>query len=583
MPIDAAMLSVAARELNSSLCGARVEKVNMPTRDEVMLLLRTRENRVKLLVSAHSGGARIHITQEELDSPATPPGFCMLLRKHLLSARITKFRTVDGERLIFVDFDATSETFEKVHLSLSVELLGRYCNIVLINTDTGFVLDALKRVTSEDSDKRQLYPGCEFTLPPPQLGKSSFLSTSNNEIINLVKDVHKPLSGALLDKIAGLSPLLCRELAHRTDPSDPDADTLDDTQVIKLNSALEELRNAANGDVTCLNIAFDAERAIEFSFLELKQYDGCRIERFETFGEMCDRFYAEKDRAERARSRSQDLNRQVNLLRERAARKQRARLQEKDNSELAAQKRLYGELINANLHAVPKGTKSAELLNYYTGEMVIVPLDPTRSAVQNAQKYFKSYRKLITASKMLEELLKQGEAELQYLESVSFELKLARTEEEFLAIRHELTEAGFLRGRKVKEQKQKRRISDTLKFRTSGGFVVTVGKNNVANDRLTLKTADKHDIWLHAKDVAGAHVILECNGKAPDDESLEQAACIAALHSSADQGGLVAVDITEVRRVRKPAGARAGMVIYDGQQTVFVRPNTAELEKLEIK
>lgn len=583
MPIDAAMLSVASRELNDSLNGARVEKINMPTRDEVLLLLRTREERLKLLVSAHSGGARVHITKEELDSPATPPGFCMLLRKYLTSARITGFRTIDGERLVFIDFDATSETFERIHLTLSVELLGRYCNIVLINSDTKTVIDALKRITSEDSDKRQLYPGCDFTLPPPQQGKHSFLSTSDSEIAELVKEVHRPLSGALLEKVAGLSPLLCREIAYRTDKSDPDADAMNGEQLAALKNALARVRQAALGDGVCFNIAYDGERAIEFSFVPLLQYEGCKTEVFETFGELCDRFYAEKDRAERARSRSQDLSRQVNQLRDRAARKQQARLQEKDNSELAAQKRLYGELINANLHDIPKGAKSAELLNYYTGETVKVPLDPTRSAAQNAQKYFKSYRKLVTASKMLEELLKQGESELKYLESVSFELGLARTEEDFAVIRKELTDAGFLRGRKAKEQKQKRRASDVLKYRTTNGFNILVGKNNIANDRLTLKTADKHDIWLHVKDIAGAHVIMECEGREPDDGSLEQAAKIAALHSSADSGSLVAVDITEVRQVRKPAGARAGMVIYDGQKTVYVRPDAAEIEKLAIK
>ncbi|MDO4566698.1 MAG: NFACT RNA binding domain-containing protein [Oscillospiraceae bacterium] len=583
MATDACMLFALARELNDILADARVEKINMPARDEVLFSLRSREGRYKLLVSARPGSSRAHISEEEYENPASPPGFCMLLRKHLGSGRLTGFRTADGERVLFIDFDVTTESFERTRLSLSVELMGRYCNIVLIDA-SNTVVDALKRVTAEDSDKRQLFSGCEFTLPPPQ-NKLSFLSTPNAALIERTRALHKPLSQALLDTTAGLSPLLCRELACLTDEADPDADALSEAKTARLDAAMDGLKAAAeNGEGLMPTIVYDGERAVEFSFVPLRQYAGCRLESCDTLSELYDKYYSERDRAERARSRSFDLSRQVTRLIERAGRKQRARLEEKDNSALAAEKQLFGELINANLHSLEKGAKNAEVLNYYTGETVRIPLDPTKTPAQNAQKYYKDYRKLTTAAKMLEKLLKEGEKELEYLETVRFEIGMARTEEDFAAIRKELSAAGYLKGgRKLKEQKTKRRVSDLLHYRASSGAAIMVGRNNAANDRLTLKTADKHDLWFHVKSLPGAHVILRCEGEEPDSKTLEEAAGLAALHSSADKGSLVAVDYTEARRVRKPAGARTGMVVYEGERTLFIKPDAEALEALKEK
>ncbi len=583
MATDAAMLRVVARELNDRLAGARVDKINMPARDEAVFSLRTKDGPLKLLASARSGSARIHITEEEFENPAVPPPFCMLLRKHIGSGRLSGFRAVEGERLLLVDFDVTTETYERTSVTLSVELLGRYCNLVLINAQNK-VIDALKRITADDSDKRQLYSGVEFTLPPPQR-KLDFMSGDNGEIIPLVRTLSRPLSAALLEVMSGISPVLCREIAHRTAANDPAADSLDDAAASTLASVMDAIRAAAiDGEGEKLCVAYEGERAVEFCFVPLTQYEGCRFEYFESAGELYDRFYGERDRAERAKARSSDLARKVNALHERALRKQRARTEERDNSELAAQKRLYGELINANLHTIERGAKAAELYDYYSDKTVLVPLDPTKSAALNAQKYFKDYRKLTTASKMLAGLLADGRREIAYLESVAFELTLARTEEDFAAIRRELEGAGYLRGgRKTKEQKQKRRSDDVLRYRTAAGLDIFVGRNNAANDRLSLKNADKRDIWLHAKGIAGAHVILATAGDTPDDASLAAAAGLAALHSSADASVPVEVDYTEARRVRKPAGARAGMVIYDQQKTVLVKPDASALEALRIK
>lgn len=577
MALDAAMLYVTARELTEQLVGARVEKLYMPARDEVLFLLRRPEGSFKLLVSARSGSARVHITEEEFDNPAVPPSFCMLLRKYLSSGRITGLRTVDGERILFIDFDTLNEMGDRVVVTVSLELMGRYSNMVLINTD-GKVIDALKRIDIDQSEKRQLVPGITFTMPPVQ-DKLPFLSSPASDILKRAGTISKPLSSALLDSIAGIGPVLCREIAHRAG-GDTDADTLSEKQREAAGKAIGEVQAAANGDGACLSIVYDGEKPVEYSFVELTQYAGLRTRRFDSASLLFDSYYAEKDRTERLRTRSHNLSRQVNNLYDRAVRKQAARMQEREDTHKAEQKKLYGELINANLHTLHKGMTEAKLLNYYTGETVTVPLDPTKTPVQNAQKYYKDYRKLTTAATMLEELLRSGAAEIEYLSSVQYEISQAVTEDDFLQIRRELKEAGYLRGFKYKENKGRKRTPGIIRYRTKDGYLVLVGRNNEHNDRLTLKTADRRDIWFHVKNAPGSHVVLVTEGQQPSDEAMTQAAEIAAWHSSLSAGQKVAVDYTPVKNVHKAPGQRAGMVIYDHYETAYVTPDAQKIKAL---
>ncbi|MEG2678149.1 MAG: NFACT family protein, partial [Oscillospiraceae bacterium] len=304
---------------------------------------------------------------------------------------------------------------------------------------------------------------------------------------------------------------------------------------------------------------------------------------FETISELLDCYYSEKDRAERMKARSFDLSRQVNSLYDRAVRKQQARLDESRNTEKAEQKRLFGELVQANLHNIQKGEKSALLLNYYTGETISVPLDATKNPIQNAQKYFKDYKKLTTAAKMLETLLTEGETEIQYLQSVKYEITEARTEEDFILIRKELKDAGYLRGFKYREQKRPRKMSEFLQYKTSDGFTVLVGRNNAANEKLTLKTASKQDIWFHVKNAAGSHTVLIAESSEPTEAAMTQAACIAAYHSSITECDKTAVDYTAIKNVKKAPSQKPGMVIYTSYKTAFVTPIEKEIEALKMK
>ena len=578
MALDAAMIRVAAEELNRTIQGGRVEKIYMPSRDEAVLTVRTREDKYSLFLSARSGGARVHITREEFEYPTVPPTFCMLLRKHLTGARITSVDTIEGDRVMLFHFDGISEMGDRVQPMVSVEMMGRYSNIVLVSGE-GIVIDAVKRIDESQSDKRQLMPGLPFS-EPPKPDKLSFFSTDAETIVREIRKSPRLPADAVLTAVSGLSPMLCREIACGVDDvpgnelGDSDAGLLE-TNIIAIKEAIQDpLRRN-------YNIVYDKGNPFEFSFITLKQYSGLESRSFDSVSALFDSFYSDKERLERMKMRSQDLTKQIKQLIDRNSRKQEARRSELAATSKADGKRLYGELLTANLHCFGKGDKNVTVCNYYTGENVTIPLDVTRTPNENAQKYYKEYRKLHTAAEMLGSLIEEGEREGQYLLQVQHEINMAVTEEEFMDIRKELKDAGYLKGFKYKD-KGKHRSDPYLHYMTSGGFEVTVGRNNIANEKLTLKTADNRDIWFHVKDAAGSHVVLKTDGRHPDDSSMTEACEIAAYNSSVQNGQLVPVDYTEVRRVHKIPGGRVGMVTYTDQKTAYVTPEKEKVEALRI-
>ena len=572
------MVRVAADELDSALRGARVEKIYMPSRDEAVFSVRSRESRRTLFLSARSGTARAHLTEEEFDFPAVPPAFCMLLRKHLIGARFSSVETVEGDRVMLFRFEALNDMGEKVFPMISAEMMGRYSNLVLVSTDE-IILDAVKRIDSTQSELREVYPGTEFTVPPMP-DKLVFLRDTDEDIVSAVRKSSRNVSGALLQAVSGLSPLLCREAALEVD--DKTGDELTDSDAEVLLNGLGRIRAAVEDpEKRRFTVIYDGDKPAEYSFVELTQYRGLRSETFDSASAMFDSYYSSRDRIERMRVRSQDLTRQVKQLIDRNIRKQEARRDELADTSKAETKKLYGELLTANLHAFSKGDSEVRVLNYYTGEECSIPLDVTRGPNENAQKYYKDYRKLHTAADVLRRLLVEGEEEAEYFRQVQYEIGLASTEEEFIDIRKELRDAGYLKGFKYKD-KGRRRTDPYFYYRTDSGLDVIVGKNNAANDRLSLKTADGKDIWLHVKGAAGSHVILRCGGIWPDDESLTQACCIAAYHSSVRNSSQIPVDYTEARRVRKAPGQRTGMVTYTNQKTAYVTPSEQEIERLKV-
>ncbi len=589
MALDAAVIALCARELSAALDGARVDKIFEPTRDELVLNLRTRTGAPRLLLSARSGSARACLTGESFENPAVPPSFCMLVRKHFSGGRLLGIRSLPDERILFFDFACTNEMGDSVENTIAAELMGRYANIVLIQRKNparpeaeGKILDALKRVDFEDSDVRQLLPGLAYTLPPKP-AKLSFLYDDVNGLVEAACARELPLADALMKAAGGVGPIVCREAACRAlgPGAHQPANTLTAAQRRALGEAIGFVRAqfAAGGVPTAV---FVDGMPREFSFLPLAQYAGRAVlTEYADYSALLEGYYAEKDRQERLRQKSRELARTVKNLYDRAVRKAAARRAEQAESANSEQLRVYGELLSANLWAVPRGARSVTLVNYYDGAEVTIPLDARLSPSANAQKYFKEYKKKQTAARVLTQLIAESDAEADYLASVRYEVEAARGEAALGEIRAELKSQGYLKYYKPRGKKQK--PADFLRFVSSDGFPILIGRSNTQNDLLTLKTARGRDVWFHVKNAPGSHVVVLCEGKPVPDSTKTEAAILAAVYSSENGGAKVAVDYTEVKNVWKANGAKPGMVLYDAYETAAVTPDPALAERLRAR
>lgn len=577
MALDAALLELTARELKQRLADARIDKIFEPTRDEVVLHLRTRTENHRLLVSARSGSARVCITQETFENPATPPSFCMLLRKHFSGGRLVDVRVIPGERIAFFDFACTNEMGDSVCNTLAAELMGRYSNIVLVQG--GKILDALKRVDFEASAVRQLLPGLPYTLPPKP-DRPLLMQAPPQALAALCAQKDMPVADALMKATGGCGPAVCREAAFRAfGAEDVYAAAMTEAQCAALAAQLEELQAVWRAGGTPTAVVNAEGRPVEFSFVPLRQYgDTCSLVPYESCSALLEGYYAAKDKAERLRQRSKDLAKTVKNLYERAQRKLSARRAEQEESEQSGHLRVWGELLMANLWALHKGDRTATVANYYTGGTENIPLDVRLSPTANAQKYFKEYKKKQTAAKVLRQLIEESQAEVAYLETVLYEVGQAEGEAALAEVREELRAGGYLKRSRQKEKKQK--PADFIRCRSSDGFVILVGRNNVQNERLTLKTARGRDVWFHVKNAPGSHVVVLCGGMEVPNRTKTEAAMLAAYHSSQNGGAKVPVDYTFVKNIRKTGGLRPGMVLYDVYETAYVTPDAALAARL---
>ena len=577
MALDAALLELTARELKQRLADARIDKIFEPTRDEVVLHLRTRTESHRLLVSARSGSARVCITQETFENPAAPPSFCMLLRKHFSGGRLVDVRVIPGERIAFFDFACTNEMGDSVCNTLAAELMGRYSNIVLVQG--GKILDALKRADFEASAVRQLLPGLPYTLPPKP-DRPLLMQAPPQALAALCAQKDMPVADALMKATGGCGPAVCREAAFRAfGTEDIYAAAMTEAQCAALAAQLEELQAVWRAGGTPTAVVNAEGRPVEFSFVPLHQYgETCSLVPYESCSALLEGYYAAKDKAERLRQRSKDLAKTVKNLYERAQRKLSARRAEQEESEQSGHLRVWGELLMANLWALRKGDRAAAVTNYYTGETENIPLDVRLSPTANAQKYFKEYKKKQTAAKVLRQLIEESQAEVAYLETVLYEVGQAEGEAALAEVREELRAGGYLKRSRQKEKKQK--PADFIRYRSSDGFVILVGRNNMQNEKLTLKTARGRDVWFHVKNAPGSHVVVLCEGQEVPNRTKTEAAILAAYHSSQNGGAKVPVDYTFVKHIRKTGGLRPGMVLYDIYETAYVTPDAALAARL---
>lgn len=578
MPLDAICLQGVVGELAPQLTGSRIEKIQQPARDQIILLLRGSR---RLFLNAGANQPRIHLTEQLRDNPSQPPMFCMLLRKHLSGGIIESVRQEALERVVTLTVLASDEMGERSRFTLVWEGMPRRANLILCDRD-GRIIDCLRRVDLEAEQDRQVMPGLFYRLPTRQ-DKRSPLSVTEEEFAALLGRAapDAPLDGWLLDTFTAISPLVARELTVRACGS-TDAPASQGNALWDVFSRWQ--RGVNENNFTPTLIKRNGSLA-DFTYGPVTQYGTyAETEIYDSFSHLLDDFYEKREQAERVKQKGRDLLKTATTARDRVRRKLAA--QEK---ELAAcldrdHLRICGELITANLYRMERGQSRLTAQNYYDENCadVDIPLDVRLSPQENAARYFKQYAKAKTAEKYLTAQLQRGREELQYLESVLQELAQAESEQDFNDIRTELTDGGYLRGR-GKKQPGFQRASKPREFRSSAGLRILVGRNNRQNDRLTTKDADKRDIWLHTQKIHGSHVILCTGGAEPDEQSLMEAASLAAYFSQAQGSTKVPVDYTPVKFVKKPAGAKPGMVVYTTYQTMLADPDEELAKRLSVK
>lgn len=593
MSFDGIFLHCMKTELKAILVGAKVDKVFEPTREDLILSMRTREfGNKKLLCCARANSPRVSLTEASYENPAQPPMLCMLLRKRLGGATLTDIRQEGCDRILYLDFLATNEMGDKEALTLICEIMAQYSNVILVEyledektsptvTNNPRIVDALKRVDYSKSSKRLVLPGVKYELPPQQ-DKLNIFEVSKNDINTRLSafsiDSNEAFSKALMATIMGLSPIVSREAPLQASNAD---------------SIIEFFSQYSTGSSKYYLLKDAEDKPFEFSYMPITQYgNGATAFEYDSASALLDDYYSIREAKERMSHRTYDTRRVLINARERIAKKldiQRAELLACDDREIL---RISAELINANLYKLERGATYYDLENYYDENKIMrVKADPALSPAQNSQKYFKDYKKTYTAEKKLKEQIAAGVEELEYIETVLDALSRVSGEKDIAAIREELRLQGYIKNKfdakgKISKKASNQKAPTSLppiEYETTDGFRVLVGRNNLQNDKLSMKQAAKLDMWLHTKNFPGSHVIIENKNGEISDQAIEEAAVIAAFHSTAGESGAkqIPVDYTLVKNLKKPTGAKPGKVIFHENWTIYVTPDESLVTRLK--
>ncbi len=566
MAFDAFFLSAVLEEVKERCIGARIDKIHQPSRDTLILQMHSREYRSKLLFAANPTAPRLHLTNASPENPAEPPMFCMLLRKHLMGAKLSEVTQIPMERCAVFTFDCTDEMGFPVQKRLVAELMGRTCNLYLLSPE-GRILDCLRRIGLDESAKRAALPGLMYQNPEPITKKNP--TVTENYVNFFAGPGADLLADRLMDTFGGLSPLVCREAAlfaagstdARPDPRD------EDTIAEKLQLFFSEHLNHPKP----YYYALPDGTPKQFAFCPIRQYGDYK--EAESFGQLLDMYYTVRDRKDAMRQKSQAVRKTVQNLCTRLTRK--LAIQEKELEATYDRERLrqLGDIVTANIHKIIKGQTLVSCEDFYDEEMKVIdiPISPILSPQQNAAKFYKDYTRMKNAEKELTKQIELGENELYYLKSVLEELNRAQTDAELEAIKQELQEGGYLRADTGKKKMKQGKVPP-MRFESTDGYPIYVGRNNKQNEELTFKLARKDDIWCHASKVHGSHVIISCGGTTPPDDTITQAAQLAAYYSETSGGQNIPVDVTPVKQVKKIPNGKPGMVIYHTYKTVIANP-----------
>jgi predicted ribosome quality control (RQC) complex YloA/Tae2 family protein len=580
MPFDAGILSFALREVNE-LAGGKVEKVYGPGKDEVVLALRSGGDTHRLLINAGSTFPRLCLTSTQTDNPPAPPMFVMLLRKHLTGARFAGAEQPGFERVAILAFDGYDELGFAARRYLIAEVMGKYSDLILTDADKR-IMAATRLVDFSSSSKRKILPGMRWEMPPPQDKRNPLDETEESfAAVLAAAPADAPCDKFLSSGWLGISSLVARELSCRccgsADGTVGECAQRLPAEFMRLSDALKK----GTGIPTLVTNADGTPR--DFSYMPILQYGtDAMLKTMPSFGALIDTFYSERAREERTRQRGADVLRLLSNAENRIAKK--LALQEKELAECAEGDRfkLWGDLLTANIHSISRGDEVAKVTNWYSddAETVEIPLDARLTPAANAQRYYKKYAKTKTARKILTEQIEIGKSELEYLRSVSDALSRTDAEADIAEIREELAAAGF--ASRLKQSQRKNAKTKPMRYRTDGGFEVICGKNNIQNDYITFKLAEKTDWWFHAKSAPGSHVVMITEGREPSEADFTQAANIAACNSSLADTPLAAVDYTLVKNIKKPSGSKPGFVIYHTNWSAYVRPDKDEAQRLRL-
>ncbi len=582
MAFDAGMVMAVAHELKDELLSSKVEKVQQPEKDEIIILLHKGRETKRLLLSASASSPRIHITKIIKENPLKAPMFCMLLRKHLSGAKLTDIIQPGFERVLKLEFAATDEMGFSGKKYLIIEIMGKYSNIILCD-EKERILGACRTVDFTTSQKRQVLPGMQYELPPAQ-NKLNPLDLNKIQFTKLCEECGiSDRESECADKFItshylGISTLLAREIVFRSNESRE-----------SIYSCFEDVMHSLRSNTVTPTLIRDNEgRPAEYCFTDIKQFgSSAKAEYPKNFSALLESFFEERDKAERRRQREADLLKMLGNTKARLERKLSAQQIELRACSDGRRFKQYGDLIKANIWAIPREAKDAELTDYCSEKLdkVSVPLDSRLTPSQNAQKYYKKYNKLKNAERELAVQIQAAENELKYIESVFDALSRCESESDIDEIRTELAESGFSSKLKKGGKTPKKSSGNicAIEYRTTGGCRILCGRNNIQNDILTTRTADKNDWWFHVKNIPGSHVILFPIGDSePSPEDFTEAAMIAAVNSKASNGENTAVDYTQIKYIKKPAGAKPGFVTYTKNWTAYVTPNAETAAKLKI-
>lgn len=579
MAFDGITIANIVSELNHTIVGGKINKIAQPEADELMITVKNNRTQYRLFLSASASLPLIYLTGENKQGPLTAPNFCMLLRKHIGSARILSVTQPGLERILIFELEHLNELGDICRKKLIVEIMGKHSNIIFCQEDDT-IIDSIKHISANMSSVREVLPGRTWFIPHTQ-DKMDPLSMSREAFTETVFGKNLPVFKAVYTSLTGFSPLIAEELCVRsgTDPK-RQAQELEETEKETLWQTTDDLVDRIRRQDFSPVIVYQEEEPLEFAAFPLTKYQDQKSVSYESISQVLESYYSMKNKITLIRQKSADLRRIVTTAIERTSKKYELQQKQQKDTEKKEKYRIYGELLNTYGYHLEEGARSLEALNYYTNEMITIPLDEHLSAAENAKKYFDRYTKLKRTEEALNELLEETRSDLEHLESIRTSLDIALDEDDLVEVREELMEYGYLR-RKGSSGKKKKIVSRPFHYRSSDGFDIYVGKNNFQNDELSFKFASGNDWWFHAKGQPGSHVIVKSNGEELPDRTFEEAARLAAFYSKGRQAPKVEIDYTQKKNLKKPNGAKPGFVIYHTNYSMIAEPKIHEIEEIK--